>query len=77
MAQIQGIQGRSRSKLLRALGNVDAAGVKPKAMGYSARVRWQINIGLSAFGVVFPQGKQNGVLLVVLYITDVSVVNSL
>ena len=34
MPQIQGVQGWSRSKLLRTLGNVDAVGVKPKAMGY-------------------------------------------
>jgi hypothetical protein len=34
--QIQGVQGRSRpaGAGLRAIGNVDAAGVKPKAMGY-------------------------------------------
>ena len=34
MPQIRGIQGRSRSILLRALGNEDAVGVKPKAVGY-------------------------------------------
>jgi hypothetical protein len=45
-------------------------------MGYSAKDLWRINIGLSAFGVAFPKGKQNGVLLIILYVTDASVVNS-
>jgi len=31
-------------------------------MGYSAKDLWRINIGLPAFGVAFPQGKQNGVV---------------
>ena len=52
MPQIRGIQGRSRSILLRALGN-EGGGV------------------LSAF----PQGKQNGIFLKILYLIDKSIMN--
>jgi hypothetical protein len=34
MRQIRGVEGEAVVSLLRALENIDAAGVKPKAMAY-------------------------------------------